>query len=463
MNATHFTSLNLQPELLKNIESLGYAEMTPIQEQSLPPILLSKDVIGQAKTGSGKTAAFGLGILAHLETSSLQVQALVLCPTRELADQVAKAIRQLARMSPNVKVLSLCGGMPSRPQVKSLEHGAHIVVGTPGRISKHLRTKALRLNDLQLLVLDEGDCMLEMGFQEEVDAIIAQTPASRQTLLFSATYPEAIQSIAEKVMREPVMVQVEASPDNGNIEQRFYECGENDEERLMALRLLLLEQRAESTLVFCKTKLETEDLREELQGLGFSAVALHGDLDQNERDETLVLFSNKSVSVLVATDVAARGLDIDSVDTVINYRMARDVEIHVHRIGRTGRAGSTGVACSFFGLGDGSIMDELETHFGKTFQTEPLPSRQVLSSHVSEAPMVTLHIRLGKRQKVRAGNILGLLTGETGLRGDQVGQINVCDNWTYAAVARDAVSAAFRKIETETWKGKSVKAWRVKV
>lgn len=463
LNANHFSSLNLQPELLKNVESLGYLEMTPIQAQSLPPLLLGKDVIGQAKTGSGKTAAFGLGILAGLDTESSQVQALILCPTRELADQVAKAIRQLARMSPNVKVLTLCGGQPSRPQVKSLQHGAHIVVGTPGRIAKHLRTNTLCLEALRVLVLDEGDRMLEMGFEEEVAAIIAKTPARRQTLLFSATYPQAIQSIAEKVMTEPVMVQVESSSDTGNIEQRFYECGPGDSERLMALRLLLQEQRAESALVFCSTKLETQDVRDELLGLGFSAVALHGDLDQGERDETLVLFSNKSVSVLVATDVAARGLDIESVDTVINYRIARDVEVHVHRIGRTGRAGKKGVACTLFDSRDRSRMDQLVGHFGKEFQASRLPQREVLSLPIGMAPMVTLHIRLGKRQKVRAGNILGLLTGETGLRGDQVGQINVCDSWTYAAVACDAVGAAFRKIETETWKGKPVKAWRVKV
>jgi ATP-independent RNA helicase DbpA len=460
LNAKNFSSLSLPQALLKNIESLGYAEMTPIQAQSLPPILLGKDVIGQAKTGSGKTAAFGLGILARIDTSSLQVQALVLCPTRELADQVSKAIRQFARMSPNVKVLTLCGGMPSRPQVKSLEHGAHIVVGTPGRIGKHLRTNALRLEALRMLVLDEGDRMLEMGFQEEVDAVIAKTPAGRQTLLFSATYPRAIQSIAEKVMNAPMMIQVEASPENGSIQQFFYKCGEG--ERLMALRLLLQEQRAETAVIFCSTKVEAQELRDELLGFGFSAMALHGDLDQSERDETLVLFSNKSVSVLVATDVAARGLDIDSVDAVINYRMARDVEVHVHRIGRTGRAGSKGVAHTLFGSRDSANMDALASHFGKTFKTSALPSRQVLSSQIAMAPMVTLHIRLGKRQKVGAGNILGLLTGKTGLRGNQVGQINVCDAWTYAAVARDAVAAALKKIATETWKGKPVKVWRIK-
>ena len=462
MSATKFSSLKLQPELLKNIESLGYVKMTPIQAQSLPPILAGKDVIGQAKTGSGKTAAFGLGILEQLNVRNTRVQALVLCPTRELADQVSNALRRLARMCPNVKVLTLCGGMPYRPQVSSLGHGAHVVVGTPGRIAKHLRTGSLNLGSLRILVLDEGDRMLEMGFQEEVDAIIAKTQEARQTLLFSATYPRAIQSIAEKVMRDPVMAKVESTHDSGSIRQHFYKVGDDDAARLMALRLLMQEYRPESTLVFCSRKLETQSVRDELNQLGFSALALHGDLEQSERDETLVRFSNKSVSVLVATDVAARGLDIDSVDAVINYRLSRDAETHVHRIGRTGRAGSKGMACSLYGPRDRSVLDVLEANGGSEIRDEPLPSRKALDSPIAKAPMATLNVRLGKRQKFRAGNLLGALTGENGLRGDQVGKINICDNWTYVAVASDSVDFALKVLGNETWKERSIKAWLLK-
>jgi ATP-independent RNA helicase DbpA len=462
VSATKFSSLKLQPELLKNIESLGYVKMTPIQAQSLPPILAGKDVIGQAKTGSGKTAAFGLGILEQLNVRNTRVQALVLCPTRELADQVSNALRRLARMCPNVKVLTLCGGMPYRPQVSSLGHGAHVVVGTPGRIAKHLRTGSLNLGSLRVLVLDEGDRMLEMGFQEEVDAIIAKTPEARQTLLFSATYPRAIQSIAEKVMRDPVMAKVESTHDSGSIRQHFYKVGDDDAARLMALRLLMQEHRPESTLVFCSRKLETQSVRDELNRLGFSALALHGDLEQSERDETLVRFSNKSVSVLVATDVAARGLDIDSVDAVINYRLSRDAETHVHRIGRTGRAGSKGMACSLYGPRDRSVLDALEANGGSEIRDEPLPSRKALDSPIAKAPMATLNVRLGKRQKFRAGNLLGALTGENGLKGDQVGKINICDNWTYVAVASDSVDFALKVLGNETWKERSIKAWLLK-
>lgn len=462
MSATKFSSLKLQPELLKNIESLGYVKMTPIQAQSLPPILAGKDVIGQAKTGSGKTAAFGLGILEQLNVRNTRVQALVLCPTRELADQVSNALRRLARMCPNVKVLTLCGGMPYRPQVSSLGHGAHVVVGTPGRIAKHLRTGSLNLGSLRVLVLDEGDRMLKMGFQEEVDAIIAKTPEARQTLLFSATYPREIQSIAEKVMRDPVMAKVESTHDSGSIRQHFYKVGDDDVARLMALRLLMQEHRPESTLVFCSRKLETKSVRDELNSLGFSALALHGDLEQSERDETLVRFSNKSVSVLVATDVAARGLDIDSVDAVINYRLSRDAETHVHRIGRTGRAGSKGMACSLYGPRDRSVLDALEANGGSEIRDEPLPSRKALDSPIAKAPMATLNVRLGKRQKFRAGNLLGALTGENGLKGGQVGKINICDNWTYVAVASDSVDFALKVLGNETWKERSIKAWLLK-
>jgi ATP-independent RNA helicase DbpA len=462
VSATKFSSLKLQPELLNNIESLGYVKMTPIQAQSLPPILAGKDVIGQAKTGSGKTAAFGLGILEQLNVRNTRVQALVLCPTRELADQVSKALRRLARMCPNVKVLTLCGGMPYRPQVSSLGHGAHVVVGTPGRIAKHLRTGSLNLGSLRVLVLDEGDRMLEMGFQEEVDAIVAKTPEGRQTLLFSATYPRAIQSIAEKVMVDPVMAQVESTHDSGSIRQHFYKVGDDDPARLMALRLLLQEHRPESSLIFCNRKLETQSVRDELNRLGFSALALHGDLEQSERDETLVRFSNKSVSVLVATDVAARGLDIDTVDAVINYRLSRDAETHVHRIGRTGRAGSKGMACSLYGPRDRSVLDALEANGGSEIRDEPLPSKKALDSPIAKAPMATLNVRLGKRQKFRAGNLLGALTGENGLKGDQVGKINICDNWTYVAVASESVDFALKVLGNETWKERPIKAWLLK-
>ena len=345
MSQTDFSTLALHPDLLKNLETLGYSSMTPIQAQSLPLILDGKDVIAQGKTGSGKTAAFGLGLLNALEVKRFRIQTLVLCPTRELADQVAKEIRKLARSIHNIKVLTLCGGMPFGPQIGSLEHGAHIVVGTPGRIEEHLRKGTLRLDNVKNLILDEADRMLEMGFQSAIDAIIELAPKQRQTLLFSATFPEQIESITNNIMHQPVRVEVASTHDNSSIAQHFFKVDDN-EQRMLALRLLLLQHRPKSSVVFCNTKREAQEVADELSLLGFSALALHGDLEQRERDQTLVQFANNSAAILVATDVAARGLDIDSLDAVFNYHLARDTEVHVHRIGRTGRAGASGHAIS---------------------------------------------------------------------------------------------------------------------
>lgn len=459
MSKNAFSTLNLKPELVANLATLGYESMTPIQSQSLPPILEGKDVIAQGKTGSGKTAAFGLGLLEHLNVKRFRVQSLVLCPTRELADQVAKEIRKLARSIHNIKVLTLCGGMPFGPQIGSLEHGAHIIVGTPGRIEEHVRKGFLSLDDLNLLVLDEADRMLEMGFQDSLDAIVDAAPAKRQTLLFSATYPKQIESVASRIMFQPVMVKVESTHDDSSIDQHFYHVDSN-EDRMTALRLLLAKHRPESTVVFCNTKIETQDVADELERYGFSAVALHGDLEQRERDQTLVRFANKSTSVLVATDVAARGLDVDALDCVINYHLARDTEVHIHRIGRTGRAGSKGVACSFFSDKEHYKVALLEDYLDKTIEGEALPPMHLLDQPPMYPYMTTLQISGGKKQKLRPGDILGALTGENGIRGDQVGKINVFDMAAYVAVNSDVAKFALKKIENGKMKGRS---FRVRV
>jgi ATP-independent RNA helicase DbpA len=455
-----FASLALSPELLNNLKSLGYAEMTPIQAQSLPLILDGRDVIGQAKTGSGKTAAFGLGLLSALDTKHFKVQALVLCPTRELADQVANAIRDLARTIPNVKVLSLCGGVPFGPQATSLERGAHIVVGTPGRIDDHIRKKTLRLDQLSTLVLDEADRMLDMGFQDELDAIVAATPQERQTLMFSATFQDEIAAVATRIMRDPGRVTATETHDSSSIEQFFFSA-ESDESRLNALRLLLLHFQPESTLVFCKTKQETRELAESLREHRVSALAIHGDLEQRGRDQTLVRFANKSIAVLVATDVAARGLDIDSLDAVVNYQLPSDVETYVHRIGRTGRAGSSGLAFSMFGRKERYKLERIEKHFGQPVQIEELPSNSLLEQTPAKPNMATLEIDGGKKQKLRPGDILGALTGEQGIAGKEVGKINIFDNHAYVAVSRNAAQAALQKLGEGKLKGRRFKVRQV--
>jgi len=454
VNPTCFSSLNLHAELLNNLATLGYAEMTPIQTRSLPPILAGQDVIAQGKTGSGKTAAFGLGLLQRLDVKRFRVQALVLCPTRELADQVAGEIRRLGRGIHNIKVLTLCGGMPFGPQVGSLEHGAHIIVGTPGRIEDHLGRGTLKLADVSTLILDEADRMLDMGFQEVLDRIIDQIPKQRQTLLFSATFPVQIQAIARRIMTQPVMVQVESSHDNASIEQHFYKVTDN-KQRLTALRLLLLQFHPESTLVFCNTKKETQAVADQLMDFGFSALALHGDLEQRDRDQTLIRFANKSISVLVATDVAARGLDIEALDAVINYHIAHDAESHLHRIGRTGRAGSKGIACSLYNDRESHRVAQLEAGIDPILDSEPLPPLTLLDRPSMKPAMATLQIDGGKKQKIRPGDILGALTGERGVSGQQVGKINVADNWAFVAVNRGAVKPALKKLTEGKLKGRS--------
>jgi len=460
VSQTAFSSLSLHPELLENLKSLNYQEMTPIQALSLPDILAGKDVIGQGKTGSGKTAAFGLGILNSLEVKRFRIQALVMCPTRELADQVAKEIRSLGRAIHNIKVLTLCGGMPFGPQAGSLEHGAHIIIGTPGRIDDHLRRGTLALDHVHTLVLDEADRMLEMGFQDTIDAIIEKTPRQRQTLLFSATFPKQIKRIANAIMVDPVLVKAPALHDNSVITQHFYTITEPY--RLTALRLILQHFRPESAVVFCNTKRETQDVADALMQNGFSALALHGDLEQRDRDKTLVRFANKSVSILVATDVAARGLDIDGIDMVINYHIAHDPEVHLHRIGRTGRAGSKGIACSLYAESEAHRVALLDGDIDPINDTEELPPVSLLDQSPVQPVMSTILIDGGKKQKIRPGDILGALTGEKGIAGNQVGKIHIFDNWAYVAVNNDAIRPALRKLSAGKLKGRTFRARQVR-
>ena len=457
MSSTDFSSLGLHLDLLKNLSSLGYESMTPIQALSLPLILLGKDVIGQGKTGSGKTATFGLGLLQKLDTACFKAQSLVLCPTRELADQVAGEIRRLARAVHNIKVLTLCGGTPFGPQIGSLAHGVHIVVGTPGRIEEHLRKGTLKLGNVSTLVLDEADRMLDMGFQDAIDEIIEKIPSRRQTLLFSATYPHEIASIAERVMQNPSVVEAPSSAEESTIKQYFH-LTNTDDERMTALRLLLAKHRPESALIFCNTKRDTQDVADELAYYQFYAISIHGDLDQRERDQALIRFSNGSVSVLVATDVAARGLDIDDLEMVINFNIAHDSEVHTHRIGRTGRAGKHGIACTLYG--------DRETHKLETLGidldhcSDPLPSASYLHKPIKKPLMTTLKIDGGKKQKLRPGDIVGGLTGKGGIPFDRIGKINVVSNWSYVAVSSELVKTALKKTQNDKLKGRT---FRVRV
>lgn len=455
---TAFSSLSLDPALIENLTSMGYESMTPIQADSLPLMIAGKDVIGQGKTGSGKTAAFGLGLLANLNVKRFRVQSLVLCPTRELADQVANEIRKLARSIHNIKVLTLCGGMPFGPQIGSLEHGAHILVGTPGRILDHLDKGRIDLSELNTLVLDEADRMLDMGFQEALDAIIEQAPSERQTLLFSATFPPEIKKIANRIMRNPELVKVESQHANSSISQFFYKTN-SFEDRLKATQILLLQHKPESSVIFCNTKRETQEVADELHYKGFDVIALHGDLEQRDRDQALLRFANKSASILVATDVAARGLDVENLDAVINFQLARDAEVHVHRIGRTGRAGSKGMAFSLFAEKEMFKVAQIDEYMDIEISPSTLPSDSVLTDTPYESKMATIQIDGGKKQKVRAGDILGALTGgDNGVDGKRVGKIHLFDMRAYVAVEKGVAKQALKKISNGKMKGKTFRA-----
>lgn len=450
-----FTELPLPPGIQATLQQLGYLSMTPIQAASLPIALAGHDLIAQAKTGSGKTAAFALALLTKLNPRRFAVQAMVLCPTRELADQVTQEIRRLARFADNIKVVALCGGTTMRPQMASLEHGAHIVVGTPGRIMDHLERGSLDLEALDTLVLDEADRMLDMGFYDAIAYVAKHCPDKRQTLLFSATFPEGITRLARQFLRKPQEVKLLEQHEHTKIRQRFYEV--KHEERLQAVGLLLKHYRPVSTLAFCNTKQQCRDLLEVLHAQGFHALALHGDMEQRERDQVLIQFANRSCSVLVATDVAARGLDIAQLEAVINVDVTPDPEIHIHRIGRTGRADQEGWALSLCSKSDQRRIAGIAQMMGAEPEWHDLAELQDENDAPLVPPMVTLQILGGRKEKIRPGDVLGALTGDAGFTREQVGKITVTDQSTYVAVARDIAREAVRKLSAGKVKGKTVK------
>ncbi|MES9862059.1 MAG: ATP-dependent RNA helicase DbpA [Candidatus Thiodiazotropha sp. LLP2] len=451
----NFSNLSLDTILLNNLESLGYHNMTPIQAVSLPHILAGKDLIARAKTGSGKTVAFGLGLLNTLNQSSYNAQGLVLCPTRELADQVAKELRRLARTNANTKIITLCGGKPFGPQINSLQHGAHIIVGTPGRILKHLAKGTLSLGSIRCVVLDEADRMLDMGFNDDITEIITHTRTQRQTLLFSATYPESIQEISSSFQIEPIEITIDSDHKDLKITQRFYEVGKG--KRNLTLCSLLAQYKPTSTVVFCQTRLQCQEVSEFLQQVGIQALALHGDLDQKERDMTLVRFSNRSTPVLVATDVAARGLDIKELGAVINYELPRDPEVYIHRIGRTGRAGSKGLALSLFISSEANRVNAIESYLQSDIRLEQPPGLEIPEGFTLNAPNITLCIDAGRKEKLRPGDILGALTADKTIPSNKVGKIDIFDHVAYVAIDRSIRKIALRTLSKDKIKGRRFK------
>ncbi len=449
---TAFSSLPLSPDMLANLNALGYTTMTDIQAASIAPILKGRDVLAQAKTGSGKTAAFGIGVLENIDTERYRIQALVLCPTRELATQVTEELRRVARFKHNLKLLTLTGGMPMHRQELSLKHQAHIVVGTPGRVLKLLERKSLVLQNLSMVVLDEADRMLDMGFIDQLTSIFSFVPKKRQTLCFSATFPPDIRALGRSILNRPTEISVDTHHEAGVIEQYFYSI--SIEDRAQAVITLLAMHKPTSCLIFCNTKDAVRSLTHELKSTGLHCLALHGDLEQKERTETLIRFSNASSRVLVATDVAARGLDIEALGAVINYDLPFETETYLHRVGRTGRAGSTGLACSLLSAGEAFRLDDINVKMKGNFTTQPL----ALSPRGAEPEltplMVTLSINGGRKNKISAGDILGALTSTKGLVGSDVGKIDRLDHLTFVAIKRERAKKALDLLQTAPIKGR---------
>ncbi|KAA5973359.1 MULTISPECIES: ATP-dependent RNA helicase DbpA [Pantoea] len=454
---TAFSTLNSLPDSqLDNLREMGYTSMTPVQAATLPAILQGRDVRAQAKTGSGKTAAFGIGLLHHIDSTRFQTQALILCPTRELADQVGNVLRQLARFTRNIKVLTLCGGQPMSAQRDSLVHPPHIVVGTPGRILDHIHRENLKLDQLNTLVLDEADRMLEMGFLNDMETIIEATPASRQTLLFSATWPDGITAISTRFQRDALSVVTEDVSELPAIDQQFFEASHN--EKLGLLIALLSDHQPASCVVFCNTKRECDDVAAALNARDISALPLHGDLEQRDRERVLIRFANGSGRVLVATDVAARGLDIKSLAMVVNYQLAWDPEVHLHRIGRTARAGEHGVAVSLVAPDEMARAHALEDFLQQKLPWIAASTLKKGSSKPLPAAMMTLCIDGGRKAKIRPGDILGALTGEAGYRAEQIGKIVLTPTHAYVAIEASQAKGALVKLKQGKIKGKTCRA-----
>ena len=454
----NFSTLNISKEFVLNIDSLGYKQMTDIQAASLPHILENKDIIAQAKTGSGKTVSFGIGLVNKLNVKKFRIQSVILCPTRELANQVAEEIRKLARFIHNVKILTLCGGVAYKPQVASLFHGAHIIVGTPGRVLKHLKEQNLSFDDVNTLVLDEADRMLDMGFTEDINEIIDFMPKTRQTLLFSATFQDNIKEMSSNILNEPIIVSTKHKEEAVKIEQAFYQI--ETESKSSLLPSIFSTYKPKSVVIFCNTKIACDNLSDDFYDLGFDVVVLHSDLEQKDRDETLILFSNKSYPILIATDVASRGLDIDDIDLIINFDIAHEPAIHTHRIGRSARAGKSGISIGLVNSDDLDKFEDIKLQSKEKFELLHCSTLIYDADYKLDSDYRAMYINGGKKDKVRAGDILGCLIQDIGLQKDDIGKINTLLFHSYVAIKKEVFEKAFDAMQNKKIKGKYFRTFK---
>jgi ATP-dependent RNA helicase DbpA len=450
-----FAQLGFSSAWLDNLDQLGFVEMTAIQAEALPILLEGRDVIGLASTGTGKTAAFGLALLSRITPASTHPGALVLCPTRELAAQIADEIRRLARPLANTNVVVLTGGTSFGRQRASMEKGVDVIVGTPGRVLDHMGRRTVDLSRVKTLVLDEADRMLDMGFVDDVRTIVEATPTDRQTLLFSATTNEDVLALSEQLQKEAAFVSVTDEDAAPNIAQILCDIG--GMERLDALRRVLAFHRPDSAVIFCNERETVNTVAGRLREVGYAVAALHGGMEQQDRDDVLLMFANGSLRFLVATNVAARGIDIEGLDAVINYELPRDLKEFVHRVGRTGRAGEFGLAISLISSRDERKVDRIEDLLGdaQLQQADRLPD---LEEAPLPAPMKTLVIQGGRKDKIRPGDIVGALTGELGVDNAAIGRITIGDYASHVAIERHVAELALKRINTGRIKGRSLKA-----
>ena len=515
-----FDSLSLSAELLQGVKEMGFVEATQIQSQSIPVILTGVDVIGQAQTGTGKTAAFGIPLLEMLGDQERDTASLIVCPTRELCLQITGELQKMAKFKKHVNIVSVYGGDPIHRQIKDLKRGAQVVVGTPGRLMDHLERGTLVIDKVRMVVLDEADEMLNMGFREDIENILSQVPKTRQTVLFSATMAKPILDIAKRFQTNPTIIKVvQANVTANTIEQLYFESGRIKKETIIANLMDI--NNIQLALIFCNTKKKVDELVSELRGLEIKADAIHGDLSQAQRNQVLTRFRNAEMNVLVATDVAARGIDVNNVEAVFNYELPHDPEYYVHRIGRTGRAGKLGKAFSFvsdrnesFRLRDierfiklridrGNIptqKDLVEANLNRfkeklnaieadasleyyerlmadlcveDMNPSQLATRllKMMLAPRREAPKekvekeratvsggnkVKLHLTMGHRDRLRPGDIVGALTGECKISGKDIGVIDIFDSYSYVEVSESDVKRVINGMKKNKIKGKRV-------
>ena len=504
-----FEELNIDERILRAVEDMGFEEASPIQANAIPAVMEGRDVVGQAQTGTGKTAAYSIPMLQKIDPDLKKVQAIVLCPTRELAVQVSEEIRKLAKYMSDIKVLPVYGGQEIVRQIKSLKTGVQIVVGTPGRVMDHMRRKTVKFDNVSMVILDEADEMLDMGFREDMETILTETPSDRQTVLFSATMPKAIMEIAKNFQKDAQV-----------IEQYYYEVRPKNKSEVLCRLIDIYNPRL--SVVFCNTKRQVDELISDLKGRGYFADGIHGDMKQAQRDRVMADFRSGKTEILIATDVAARGIDVDDVDIVFNYDLPQDEEYYVHRIGRTGRAGREGLALTFISGKEVYKLKDIE-HYCKTkIKAKPIPSLddvkntklevifekmketineggisdmiEMVENHVNEEDytamdmaaallkmvigdsldrkddveevhfdmyddddrMVRLFINVGKKDKIKPANILGAIAGESGMPGKLVGSIDMLDNYTFVEVPAKHADKVLKAMSHAKIKGRSI-------